>query len=298
MFPKFQIAMEYRDEVGSDSEENASILDENNKVTANGHRFHRLNNLPFSQIPSEILENVENQRKRKKDVVINTDDACYQAFRLSKKSTSVKNDNIDSLVVKNESLEKTIQPMLMETSLVNIQQANCQQQQQPVVRVLNPNSSILNVPCVNRQIKQIQHKLPVINIGSASNNQTLKQMLSQPVSSPAFRTITTNIQPKPLVAHYGQPLKLNNMVNTPTATAYKIVNIHQNQTINEKVAPATIATNSTKVTNGSNRPNNTVMFLNNQNKSINAPSSAKQVKILSKPRANQTVTNDDPKIVK
>jgi len=297
MFPKFQIAMEYRDEVGSDSEENASILDENNKVTPNGHRFHRLNNLPFSQIPSEILENVENQRKRKKDVVINTDDACYQAFRLSKKSTSAKNDSIDSLVVKNESLENKIQPILTETSLVNIQ-ANCQQQQQPVVRVLNPNSSILNVLCVNRQIKQIQHKLPVINIGSASSNQTLKQMLSQPISSPAFRTIPANIQPKPLVAHYGQPLKLNNMVNTTTTTAYKIVNIHQNQTINEKVAPATVAPNSTKVMNESNRPNNTVMFLNNQNKSINATSTAKQVKILSKPRANQTVTNDDPKIVK
>ncbi len=292
MFPKFQIAMEYKDEIVSDSDD--STLDENNQVvTARVNSFIRLNNLPLSQIPSDILENFESQRKRIKDVVINTDATCYQTFRASKKSASNSKENFNSLV-KTDSLELTSQPIQAAILIANNQPSNYQQQQSSINKVLNPNSSILNVPCITRQIKQIQPKPPIINLGSANNNQALKQILSQPI-----RNITANIQSKPVVAHYSQPLKLSNIVNTTAPTTFKIVNMQQNQTINEKVAPANVSTNSVKQINESNKQNNTVIIVN-QNNSLNSSGSAKQVKILSKPKVNQAVvlSNEDTRKVK
>jgi len=83
MFPDFKVALEVNKEEtnksiegneASEPEEN-SFLDEHtheNSAAAAAHKikFVRLNNIPFSQLPSEILQTIKIQRQHKKNVTI------------------------------------------------------------------------------------------------------------------------------------------------------------------------------------------------------------------------------------
>ena len=83
MFPDFKVALEVNKEEtnksiegneASEPEEN-SFLDEpahDNSINSTAHKikFVRLNNIPFSQLPNEILQNIKIQRQHKKNVTI------------------------------------------------------------------------------------------------------------------------------------------------------------------------------------------------------------------------------------
>jgi hypothetical protein len=80
IFPEFKVALERnKDYVGSDGEEEENNLNES-KTTGGprGKRYQKLNNLPFSQIPSSVLDAYNSSvSKGKKDVIIPTSESIY-----------------------------------------------------------------------------------------------------------------------------------------------------------------------------------------------------------------------------
>jgi TDG/mug DNA glycosylase family protein len=78
-FPDFKVALDSGADTselkkGHDSDSSENESDDLNSTATNAHRikFVRLNNLPYSQIPSDVLENLRAQRTSKKSVTITT----------------------------------------------------------------------------------------------------------------------------------------------------------------------------------------------------------------------------------
>lgn len=283
-FPDFKIILEQaRDEI-SDSEGNTSNLDENNQLNdskstnSKVKRNYRLNNLPFSAIPVNILENYESQRLKKKEVVISVTEKCFFEKSSVKKlannlkdglnntissvinsvvmcdqgsngAPSVTSSISDEITADSDSFATSGAVFKNEPTIIKTELA---ESNQSIVKTFSP---ILNIPSVQK----IQPKPTVINL--SSGNSTIKQILSAPVvnynqQSVSLRNITAqtvnlnqNIkisQQKPTIAHYSQPTKLT--TNLPQN--FKIVNTADRtmklpvQKINEKVVPPSTSGNN------------------------------------------------------
>lgn len=279
MFPDFKIILEKNIDDMSDSEENTSILDENNQLNdsksalSRNKKFYRLNNLPLSAIPGNVLEIYESQRLLKKDVVIPTSEKCFfENSSLKKNTKKVKDEYSDTIssVIRNvvmcdqgsngaPSVASSVSDEATNDSdsfpgIANKSDATVKtetnESSQPLVKTFSP---VLNIPSISKPFQQIQPKPTVLNL--SSGNSTIKQILSLPVTNnnnnnASLRNITAqtvnlnqNIkisQQKPTIAQYSQPTKLT----TNLAQNFKIVNsdkIGNNKLpikkINEKIMP-------------------------------------------------------------
>jgi hypothetical protein len=217
MFPDFKVALEVNnDEINtpnsnnnnskiksikkdymSDSEDNNSMLDESIVAAQNDQntplnnnpkiKFVRLNNIPFSEIPNDILENLKIQRKLKKNVtIITTTKGLFQ-----------KNVKKSNLFPKRKSLSNINASSDLDTATSDSSDyctnsmSNEPTEQQPIVSSSSSSSSkltslILNV-CNSASSNNsngtanvhVSHTSPVLN-----NNRT-EQIINKPALNPS-----------------------------------------------------------------------------------------------------------------
>lgn len=90
-FPEFKVDYDGITSEMSDSEDNnTSLLDDSTHESKTRKRSLRTNNVPYKELPSQIIETLVSQRKLKKDIVITTSEKCFQRFFIATKDLSKK----------------------------------------------------------------------------------------------------------------------------------------------------------------------------------------------------------------
>ncbi len=218
MFPDFKVALEVnaneetvtpnvnnsklnksKPDYMSDSEDNNSILDESHQpnspatpLAGNGNnhkiKFVRLNNIPFSDLPADILENIKIQRKLKKNVTIITHTKDF--FQKSTKKNVVNtlnssknhhrvNASSDLDTVTSDSSDYCTNSMSNEPATdKNFNLAQHQQQQQQLQQQQSNSSSRLTSLILN-----------VCNSASGSNSNSSNTSISNISMNKSVSTI-------------------------------------------------------------------------------------------------------------
>lgn len=225
-FPDFKVALEVcNDQIvnkksQSDSEDN-SIMDEaapDPTTPLNNHKikFVRLNNIPFSEIPFDILENLKVQRKLKKNVTIitTTKDLFQKNIKKSNLFTThshinpssdldtVTSDSSDYNSISNEPTEQP--PSKLTSLILNVCNSASNQPSTAVVQVVKAQSP--------QPIQSL-----IISSNKTSTNSTIKQILSAPVNKPCDKI-------KILANQVNKPIQNNKTIQVNDSKKIIIVN--------------------------------------------------------------------------
>jgi hypothetical protein len=204
MFPDFKVALntgaqnQNKLELGSDDDgsggdpdglidpEEASLDPSSNNV--NGHnkknehkiKFVRLNNLPYSRLPSNILENINEQRKSKKGVTITTNTNMFNSFGSKSSSSNSAKKIKTSSKSKTSSLSSDMETgsnLTFDDSLSidhnfpnnNQNNQNNQNNHDHNERISNIGSIVLNLVSNNKYQQNVQN----VPNGNANNHNNV-----------------------------------------------------------------------------------------------------------------------------
>ena len=298
MFPDFKVALEVsNDEAAnlnsskknkdymSDSEDNNSMLDEttnnhDSTVAGNNHKikFVRLNNIPFSEIPADILENLKVQRKLKKNVTIITSTKDHFQKNI-KKSTLFSSTNLHSHSHINPSSDLDTATSDSSDYCANsisnephesMKPQQMQLSQQPSSKL---TSLILNVCSSATGSKSDQPSTPVLNRSSHVVEQNLKPIVVQTPPQQQQQTQALQHSPAPiLINKTGNNSTIKQILAAPINKAISIDSNTKSKYINQQ--SNTSSQNNTKLKESQQpiqnliQPQSKVIQMNDNSKKI------------------------------